>query len=306
MLSIIIPTLNEENYLPLLLKSIKAQNFKNYEIIVADAESQDKTREIARSYGCKVTKGGLPAKGRNQGAQGAAGDLFLFLDAEVLLSENFLDKALQEFKRRNLDIAGCSLEPIEEEWMPKLLFLKFGYNILYNLPARFLEDVFPYAASLILVKREIHERLGGFDEDIKIAEDHNYVRKASKIGTFGILKFSTLPLFLRRFQKEGIVRTGLKYLFCNIFNVSLGDVRTDVFKYNFGQYKKLIVGGKNDSKRSIFLLQGLWIVTCYVIAVVGLLAWLIIFLIFTPKLIISKIKKALLFTKEKNKLFFHQ
>jgi len=48
MLSIIIPALNEENYLPRLLDCFKKQNFKDYEIIVADADSKDKTREVAR------------------------------------------------------------------------------------------------------------------------------------------------------------------------------------------------------------------------------------------------------------------
>ena len=70
MLSIIIPALNEEKYLPLLLGEIKKQNFADdLEIIVADAGSVDKTIEIARSFGCEITKGGLPAKGRNEGGK---------------------------------------------------------------------------------------------------------------------------------------------------------------------------------------------------------------------------------------------
>ena len=62
-LSIIIPTYNEEKYLPELLKSIKEQNFSSYEIIVADNDSNDNTVKIAESYGCKVVSGGLPAIG---------------------------------------------------------------------------------------------------------------------------------------------------------------------------------------------------------------------------------------------------
>ena len=54
-LSIIIPTYNEEEYLPLLLKSIKQQDFRDYEIIVADANSKDNTVKIAEEYGCIVT-----------------------------------------------------------------------------------------------------------------------------------------------------------------------------------------------------------------------------------------------------------
>ena len=292
MISIIIPTLNEEHYLPLLLDSIQRQKIReDYEIIIADAHSEDATKKIAESYGCKITKGGLPAKGRNRGARAAAGDLFLFLDAEVILPENFLEGALQEFRKRNLDAAGCGLEPVKEEWMPKFLFPKFGYDILYNLPARFLESVFPYAASFILVKREIHEKLGGFDESIRIAEDHNYVRRASQFGKFGILRFSKLPLFLRRFQKEGILKISWKYIFCNLFNVSMGDVRTDIFRYHFGQYKKEAMD-KKKFKNSNFFLQFLWIIGGVATAMIALSIWLIVFLFFSPKLVALRIKKA--------------
>ena len=86
-LSIIIPTYNEEEYLPVLLESIKKQSFKDYEIIVADANSTDRTREIAESYGCIVVDGGLPAAGRNNGAKVATGEYLLFLDSDLELTD---------------------------------------------------------------------------------------------------------------------------------------------------------------------------------------------------------------------------
>ena len=102
MLSIIIPTLNEEKYLPLLLKEIKKQNSADYEIIVADAGSEDKTIEIAKNYGCKIIPGGLPARGRNEGAKIAQGDIFLFMDADnIFLPPEFLKNLLEEFKKEN-------------------------------------------------------------------------------------------------------------------------------------------------------------------------------------------------------------
>ena len=58
-LSIIIPTYNEEEYLPKLLESIKMQDFTDYEVIVADANSKDNTRKIATDYGAKVVDGGF-------------------------------------------------------------------------------------------------------------------------------------------------------------------------------------------------------------------------------------------------------
>lgn len=91
MLSIIIPTLNEEENLPKLLQSIKKQKLnQELEIIVSDAGSQDKTREIAKSFGCIIVEGGLLSKGRNNGAKEAKGDLLLFADADTVLPLNFL------------------------------------------------------------------------------------------------------------------------------------------------------------------------------------------------------------------------
>ena len=90
MLSIIIPAYNEEKYLPRLLRCIKEQTYKDYEIIIADANSTDKTRQIAKKYGCKIAKGGLPAVGRNNGAKIAKGDILLFLDADAKFNKNFL------------------------------------------------------------------------------------------------------------------------------------------------------------------------------------------------------------------------
>lgn len=287
MLSIIIPTLNEEKYLPRLLESIKKQSFRDYEIIVADAGSQDRTVEIAKSYGCKVVSGGLPAKGRNQGAAATSGDLFLFLDGEVLLPDNFLDLILAEFKARNLDLAGCCHEPIGTSWVPRFVPTNFLYNLLYNWPIKFLEDVFPFASSLILVKRGIHEKLGGFDEDVRIGEDHNYVRRGMKIGKFGILRSAKLPLFLRRDEKKGIIRTNLIYLFCLIYNVlSLGaDLRTDIIRYDFGGYDSI-----DPPPKTNFIFQALWYLVLYFLVVVGLFIWFITFLIFTPKIVTRYLK----------------
>ena len=153
MLSIVIPTLNEENYLPRLLNCLKKQKFKDYEIIVADADSKDKTREIAKSFGCRVVKGGLPSAGKNAGARISKGNLILFLDADVLLPDNFFENTLKEFKERKLCITTFCLVPISKSRIPKILF-----NILYNYPLRIFEKRWAHGAMGILVKKGLHNR----------------------------------------------------------------------------------------------------------------------------------------------------
>jgi glycosyltransferase involved in cell wall biosynthesis len=233
MLSIIIPTLNEENYLPFLLKEIKGQSFKDYEIIVADNNSTDRTKEIARSFGCRTVPGGLPARGRNQGAKFAEGDLFLFLDADVMITKNFLEDSLNEFKKRGLSVASYTLTP-----KTKNIFIKNGLNFFYNWPIRISQKFRAWGAMAILVKKEIFNKIGGFDEKIKLAEDHYFVQTAAKFGKFGILTSAKIYMHLRRFEKDGYLKTGIKYLFCGTHMLLKGPIKSDIIKYEFNHYSK--------------------------------------------------------------------
>lgn len=232
MLSIIIPTLNEEDYLPLLLNSIKAQDFKDYEIIVADAGSEDRTREIAKEYGCKIIQGGLPSVGRNQGAKIAEGNLFLFIDADSKFSPYFLSQLVQEFKKRKLDIAAFPVYPQGN------IIDKTCYGI-YNFWARLTQKFLHHTTQTVLAKRKIHEMIGGFDEKVTIGEDFIYGRAGAKIGKFGFLE--NLPPVLtsaRRFESEGRIRIYLKYLLCGIYMAFFGRVKSDIFHYRFPYYPK--------------------------------------------------------------------
>ncbi len=218
MLSIIIPTLNEENYLPVLLESIKKQSFNaEYEIVVADAGSEDRTLEIARKEGRQVVAGGFPPKGKNNGAFFALGNLILFIDADVILPENFLGDILNEFRERNLDVSSFYLKS-------KNKFHNFIFYFLYNFPSKITEKILPQAMNVILIKKEIHQQVGGFDEEIKIGEELDYVRKAAKIGKFGVIKSAKIFISPRRFQNDGWFSTWLKYFLCQlhmIFSQSL-------------------------------------------------------------------------------------
>lgn len=230
MLSIIIPTLNEEKYLPFLLEEIKKQSFSDYEIIVADAGSRDRTVEIARSFGAKVVAGGVPAKGRNEGVMAARGEILLFMDADnICLPENFLEDLIGEFQKRNLGVATFPLYPKGN------LFDKLAYG-LYNWWVRISQSFIPHASNSILVKKEIHQKVGGFAEDIKIAEDHDFARRAAKVGKFGFIKTKPVLTSCRRFEKDGRIKTYLTYLLAGIWILFFGPIKSDIFNYRFDSF----------------------------------------------------------------------
>lgn len=233
MLSIIIPTLNEEKYLPLLLRSVKGQNFEDdYEVIVADAGSTDKTVEIAEFFGCRLSKGGLPARGRNLGAGIAGGEDILFLDADLILPAGFLRQSLEEFRSRNLDVASFGLKPITDRKI-----VRMGFDLFYNRPIVFSQKFLAHGAMAILVKKNIFEKVGGFDEGISLAEDHYFTRQAFKVGKFGVIKSARVHITTRRFETDGYLATLLKYLLCQLYMFSGKPVRSNIFKYKFNHYK---------------------------------------------------------------------
>lgn len=248
MLSIIIPTLNEEKHLPLLFESIKSQNFKGLEIIVADAGSVDKTVEIADNFGCKIIKGGLPARGKNRGAKAAKSDLLLFLDADLNLPKDFFKKALREFKKRKLDIASFCLHPRTRKKIVKL-----GFNLFYNRPIVFTQKFLAHGSAAILVKKNIFEKVGGFDEKIKLAEDHYFVRQAAKIGKYGIIKSPGVFIHLRRFETDGYLSTLLKYLLCQIYMFSGKPLKNDIIKYKFNHYSEKAKRTETKKESKVFL-----------------------------------------------------
>jgi glycosyltransferase involved in cell wall biosynthesis len=99
-LSIIIPTFTRK-ISSCSTESIKRQDFDDYEVIVADAGSQDRTREIAQEWGCKVVDGGMPAVGRNHGTEKARGDYLLFFGFRCNSHQDYLESCVYEFQKGN-------------------------------------------------------------------------------------------------------------------------------------------------------------------------------------------------------------
>ncbi|BAM70051.1 glycosyltransferase [Methanothermobacter thermautotrophicus] len=233
-LSIIIPAYNEEEYLPGLLESIKKQDFKDYEVIVADANSDDNTRKIAEEYGCRVVDGGMPAVGRNRGAAAARGELLLFLDADLVLTDGYLRDAVEEFESEDLGIAITQMIPISTRRRDK---------ILHEFANRFMilvESIKPHGAGCygILTRRELHDRVGGFDESLDFGEDTDYIERIGKISRFRVLRKPRVLVSIRRLEKEGLKNLAFKYTKSTIYDFMGKRVSAGDLDYEFGHSKR--------------------------------------------------------------------
>ncbi|MDR0495451.1 MAG: glycosyltransferase [Treponema sp.] len=232
--SIIIPALNEETMLTRLMDSIKAQDFDDYEVIIADARSTDRTREVAAEYGCRVVDGGLPAVGRNAGAAAALGDFLFFLDADVVMPQGFIRNVYGEMQDRYIDLATCEIRPLSDYRLDRVLHQMLNLAVVLNLRT----DPKAFGCSIFVTKR-LFQRAGGFDETIYVAEDNDFVKRASMYRGLRYLSSAYIMVSIRRFEKEGRFAYMKKGIKLNLYRIFRGEIRNDeVVKYEFDAFDK--------------------------------------------------------------------
>ena len=225
-IGIIIPTKNEEKFLPFLAKSILIQTYNNYMVIVADANSEDNTRTIAKEFGFTVVDGGMPFEGRNNGAMEALNNqcnLLIFIDADIILpSKYFLETALREFKVGKYDIAGTYQIPYGISNDDKIKISKnFKYRAIYgiaNIAMWILKNSKrPMFQVCMFATSEAHKRIGGF-RALEYGEDSRYAIDGKQLGMkFGMLKSPKKVLISpRRFEEKGLIKSGTLYFLSGV------------------------------------------------------------------------------------------
>ncbi len=236
MLSIIIPTLNEEKYLSKLLESIKRQTFSDYEIIVSDACSEDNTIQIAENFNCKVVISDKerrhPSIQRNAGAKIAQGDIIIFFDADTgIIGDDFLEKVVVEFNSRNLGAAGFYLLFDSNKF-----FYRF-YRRVYNFVVFCAQYFKPMAVGAgIITRKKWHDEVGGFDESLFIGEDQVYCEKISKLAKFRMLKCKRTFFSIRRFEKFGPWKVFANLVYSVLYVLIFGPIKKKIIKYDFGKW----------------------------------------------------------------------
>lgn len=238
-ISIIIIAKNEEKYLPQLLESLAAQSNQQFEIIVVDSDSKDKTRQYACAASqyfpefkyLKLDSAKGPAYARNQGEAVASYERLLFMDADTLLFPTFIDQILKEIQKKQPDIASCPLRISEKRLGSNIGAVLLNFFMIYT--KSFYSSA--YGACLLSTK-SVHQALQGFREDLAICEDCNYVKRARK--EFGYKFYILSPKFYssdRRAMTEGAIQVFLKYIRIHIVRMFTGkEYLLGQIKYDYG------------------------------------------------------------------------
>lgn len=204
MLSIIICTLNEEHYLPMLLDSLNQQDEAVFEVIIMDARSDDDTAGVVKSYQTQTNypirffqleRPGLSAQ-RNIGVDHAMYDQLLFMDADVVLPRGFIKESLRQVISEKMEVAGTKIYSAEINPMFRLMY--WSYSTFY-LPIVRLTNPIIHGCSIFATK-EIHQKIGGFKKDVTF-EDFRYAADAAKFYRPRLLKGVYVKTSARRYYK---------------------------------------------------------------------------------------------------------
>ena len=220
MISVVVPALNEEEYITSCLESLRSQSYDDYELIVIDGGSSDRTVERAENYADKViVVKGLVGVARNIGAKKSRGEILAFIDADTIASRSWLKTISESFDEnevvgvtgptlpRNGNAVDTMCYQVSTVYLQRILLCLgiphiVGFNCAY--------------------RREPFLKVGGFDEMNVLSED---VRLSLKIKRFGKVSFiEEMVAFTstRRIEKYGYPYMVSLYLFNSFLTLLTG------------------------------------------------------------------------------------
>jgi len=205
--SIIIPSLNEENYLPNLLKDLKTQTFKNFQVILVDGHSEDQTIKKAKEFKDDLNLTIINSQKRhisiqrNLGAKKAQGKYWLFIDADSRIPKYFLVGIKYQCEKNQPDVFTNYLTP--DTQIPQDKLAASVMNLGLETMSNFKETAWALGA-FIGCRPAVFKKISGFDKKLKYGEDRIFIRDSLKNGfEFIVFKEPRFTYSFRRIRKEG-------------------------------------------------------------------------------------------------------
>lgn len=178
-ISIITPTYNSENTLDGTIGALLRQTFSDFEYIIIDGVSKDRTIERIKEYipqfeakGVTVRIVSEPDKGvydaMNKGISMAKGELIGITNSDDWYEDNALEVMWQRFSKEGVDRSNTMLYGIERVWKDGKIF-----NLQRRGAAFIHESVLPH--STFFVSKAVYDKFGAFDLSVKILADYDFI-----------------------------------------------------------------------------------------------------------------------------------
>lgn len=184
MISVVIPALNEEEFLSECLLSLKNQEYKGkYEIILVDNNSTDKTKEVAKKFDIKILscleKGTIYA--RQIGAEAAEGKIIAQADADTVYPKNWLSEISEQFNYdpKTISVAGKFSYKDPPYWAGVEYFLRSLSN---NFTLFFFDKPLLISGANFAFRKEAFLKIGGYKKESLSFDQYDIANRLSSLG----------------------------------------------------------------------------------------------------------------------------
>jgi glycosyltransferase involved in cell wall biosynthesis len=212
LVSVIIPAYNRAATIARSIDSVLAQGHRPIEVIVVDDGSTDRTVEVIRRYGDRVVlirqPNGGPSSARNTGAAHAKGEIIAFLDSDDTWKPQKLERQVKLMLRGGSKVPCCICNAalISEDGTSRNSFEVSGVECdlpegYWLNPAPIIATRFVLFNQVVSVRREAFDLIGGFNESMRLLEDHDLAFRLSLLGPWA---FISEPLVEKYNDSEGV------------------------------------------------------------------------------------------------------
>lgn len=199
LVSVIIPAFNREATIARCIDSVLTQTHEPIEVIIVDDGSTDQTVKVVQTYGERVTlicqPNGGPSSARNTGAARAKGEIISFLDSDDTWKPDKLARQVMLMVKggKRVPCCICNADIISPDGSSKTSFdisqvdseLDEGYWIN---PALVIATRFLLFNQVVSVRRDVFDSIGGFNESMRLLEDHDLAFRLALKGPWGFIK----------------------------------------------------------------------------------------------------------------------
>lgn len=246
--SIIIPALNEEKYLPKLLVDLSEQSYQDFEVIVVDGGSKDKTVTLVSSFSDKLPKLTVinsprahVCTQRNLGASRAVADILIFSDADNRLPSYFLQGIKYRWEKEGVDLLSPFIIPDNNAPQSKRITTAMNLFIDFQMSIRpkFLLE------SCFVISKSSFKKINGFDETVNYSEGSTLLSSFTKNGYRArVIKDPNYKFSFRRLKKYGTTK-----VISDVVTIQLAELLgLDQKQLNLSKLYPMLGGKSYDTK----------------------------------------------------------
>ncbi len=211
-ISVIIPAYNEEDYIGKLLEDLTHQTNKPEQVIVADCSSEDGTVVTVLKFTDVLpleivnTQIRSAASARNSGASATQSDYLLFIDADMRIRDNFVEKMVSHTEGKGADFVSPRFRA--ESRHPIDALVVWYINLWIRFYHMFMRRRAMGIGGALLIRKSKHDAIGGFNPEKREFDDIDYCWRLNKEGVTFTFAWEAIAITSsRRFDEQGRLKT---------------------------------------------------------------------------------------------------